>query len=783
MILRFLLLSAFFCLPASAVAAAPETPEIDTDIISAELYKIEAYVEDKRFLLQHLDDYLEQLPAYVTWAKKCISDSSTHLTDTEERLNKLGESVVGEPTDVSFTRQNLKTKKSDLDSTLASCKAILVRSEAAIKEISIFRKENLEKQSLDRGRHIITVINEAVTESHQWVNTLGSMLVSAEGIHALTISELLMLASIFAIAFSIGVLIRYALHRWDSEALSRWQRTTLEETDTGTRVLAALAMTIRRYIVPLLVSTSIGVFLYVETHHMVPTPLITIIMETLPLLILTFAVTYLVFKALPGMGLREDIDPAVANSLRRSFNTLALVWLIGYMLFQTILAHSLSEAAFFLARAILGVILVLNVIWIIWLTREFKTHGFNRSVRIIVSLILFGTLIAELTGYRNLSGYVLRGVVGTLIMYGLLQIFVHLIKSLLDEINSGKSSWQQKIRKSVGIEYDKSIPGFFWVRAIAYTSLWILFLAGLVYVWNIPETELKLFGSYVTQGFTVGTIEIVPIRIFEAIIAMILLLAINGWFQSRFNKKWLTLTSMERGARESVATVANYIGITVSVIIALAIAGMDFSKLAIIAGALSVGIGFGLKNIAENFISGLILLFERPIKTGDWVVAGTVEGTVKKISIRSTQIETFNHADVIVPNAELISNNLTNWVHKNKNARIIIPVSVAYGSDIGKVREILLSLAHAHPDAIIGSSTMHDPKVLFLSFGESSLDFELRFFVRDITKRLDILSDMYFSIDKAFREHGIEIPFPQRDIHIHKSDSKTTNSSEDDSIQ
>ena len=201
-------------------------------------------------------------------------------------------------------------------------------------------------------------------------------------------------------------------------------------------------------------------------------------------------------------------------------------------------------------------------------------------------------------------------------------------------------------------------------------------------------------------------------------------------------------------------------------LIALSIAGVTFQNLAIIAGALSVGIGFGLQNIVNNFVSGLILLFERPIRTGDWIVVGGVEGHVRRISIRSTQIETFDHADVIVPNSDLISGNVTNWMLRDNYGRVRIPVGVAYGSDTQRVKEILLRVAREHPLVVSNSRVVSDPYVLFLSFGDSSLNFELRAHVRHVDRRLTVLSDLNFAIDDAFREAGVEIPFPQRDLHI-----------------
>ena len=201
-------------------------------------------------------------------------------------------------------------------------------------------------------------------------------------------------------------------------------------------------------------------------------------------------------------------------------------------------------------------------------------------------------------------------------------------------------------------------------------------------------------------------------------------------------------------------------------LLALSMAGVELANIALIAGALSVGIGFGLQNIVNNFISGVILLFERPIKTGDWIVVGGTEGYVKKISIRSTQIQTFDRSDVIVPNSELISTQVTNWMFRDKLGRVIVPIGVAYGTDVELVKQILLDIAYQHPSVITKSPIISKPWVLFRTFGDSSLNFELRCYIRAVDDRLSVISDINFAIDKAFRDADIQIPFPQRDVHM-----------------
>jgi small-conductance mechanosensitive channel len=214
-----------------------------------------------------------------------------------------------------------------------------------------------------------------------------------------------------------------------------------------------------------------------------------------------------------------------------------------------------------------------------------------------------------------------------------------------------------------------------------------------------------------------------------------------------------------------LVTVVGYTGFTISLLVGLSIAGINITGLAVVAGALSVGIGFGLQSIANNFVSGIILLFERPIKAGDFVTVGDVEGFVKKISIRATEIETLDNQDMLVPNSELISGRVTNWVLHNPYGRLRIKVGVAYGSDINTVKQILETVSQNN-DNVITDNRASPPKALFMGFGDSALEFELRLRITDIRKRYDVTSDLNFKINEAFKKAGIVIPFPQRDLHI-----------------
>ena len=236
-----------------------------------------------------------------------------------------------------------------------------------------------------------------------------------------------------------------------------------------------------------------------------------------------------------------------------------------------------------------------------------------------------------------------------------------------------------------------------------------------------------------------------------------------GALTSLLRSRLLVVTGMNRGSREAIAVVIQYALIFLGTIVLLQVWGLDLSSLTILASAFGVGIGLGFQEIAKNFASGIVLLFERPIQVGDFIEVGNYQGTVERIGARSTVIRTLDRVSIIVPNSRFLGGELINWDHDNPVSGLRLPVGVAYGSDVDAVRKTLLEAAGAvYPDVLKVPPT----QVLFLGFGDSSLDFELRVWISQPNKQATIKSELYFKIESLFRDRNIEIPFPQRDLHL-----------------
>lgn len=263
--------------------------------------------------------------------------------------------------------------------------------------------------------------------------------------------------------------------------------------------------------------------------------------------------------------------------------------------------------------------------------------------------------------------------------------------------------------------------------------------------------------------FKLGDKSFTPWTLLSIVVLLVLVFVV-----ARKVRRWLVGSLLEShipdaGARYAMGTIAQYLLVMIGLAIIIQTVGVDLSALGVVIGALGVGIGFGLQGITNNFVSGIILLVERPVKVGDRIEVGQLMGDVVVIAIRATTVITNDNIAVIVPNSELVNGRVVNWSLTDRNVRVRIPIGVSYGSDPVQVRDLLMAVCDGHPGILPEPA----PQALFSGFGDSSLDFELRVWTDEFSTRPSVLtSEVNFLIFAAFAKAGIEIPFPQRDLHL-----------------
>ena len=482
------------------------------------------------------------------------------------------------------------------------------------------------------------------------------------------------------------------------------------------------------------------------------------------------SILYLLINWITGPFSPADTDEKsvsdAARNLKQRLNFLSLILIITYIVFGPEWLGSELASDQSLMRITLVSLMIFALIPVLnKSTSLFMEDGQYGVIRFMGYSALALSFISELSGFHNLSSFVLNGFILTLFSTYFLWSLLALTENTVKWINGSTNLVGIRIRSAMDLTRDAGKSKLAIYQLFFDASFWIIYLSILIRVWDPTGTLVETLSSYATDGIPMGDIRVIPANILAGIIAFTILAGLTGWVKRWIDKRWLRQITPDRGARDALVTVVGYTGFSISALVGLSISGVNITGIAVVAGALSVGIGFGLQAIANNFVSGIILLFERPIKAGDFVSVGDVEGFVRKISIRATEIETLDNQDMLIPNSELISGRVTNWVLHNPYGRLIVKIGVAYGSDIEKVAAILEDSANQH-EQVISDGRASPPKALFMGFGDSSLDFELRVRITDIKRRYDVLSDLNFSINQRFASENIVIPFPQRDLHI-----------------
>ena len=367
-----------------------------------------------------------------------------------------------------------------------------------------------------------------------------------------------------------------------------------------------------------------------------------------------------------------------------------------------------------------------------------------------------------LAGYGVAGDYLVFPFLYSLALLGAYFALEAMITGLISEIGTRGAFEASSVR--VGL-----------IRVGVGLALFVAAVPLLALAWGATLTDISDAWQMAREGIPIGNQRVTAVDVLRFAVAFAVGCILTALIQSILQRSVLPNTRLHPGAQRAMITGVGYVGVILAGVAAVAMTNFDFTNIAIVAGALSVGIGFGLQTVVSNFVSGIILLIERPINVGDWIEVGGVSGTVRNVSVRSTQIETFNRARVVVPNTDLIGGQVTNWTLLNRRGRIILPVGVAYGTDARRVEQILVEIAGQHP------AVMDDPapQAIFMNFGADALEFELRVILDDVNFMISARSELNFAIAERFEREGISIPFAQRDIWLRNPSDLFPKSDED----
>jgi len=661
-------------------------------------------------------------------ANECVSSLEKDVQVNKNKIEALGEKAEDEAPELMAQRKTLEEESKQLNQQVAICRLVLVGAEEQLDKIAAFRQNKISQQLTSRTTPAWIALRSFPADFRK---QLASLTEDTGLFHAGWFWGLLL--SLIAL-LPAGVVI--------GRLLKDFEKRNAE--DDRLKVRARLAGMYGRRLPWVMLFVAIG-----TTQALVGN-------------------SYGAYSFVIGLALLTSplLDYALCNERERcpASVPLRVLWTLSLLSLVIMLvpyAFPDSENTIVIAfRSVLGLFFLIMAIWLVISLLTYPELARYKWMRWpLIPLFMTGPL-AYILGYQNFGIFFSRGMFGTLMVAVLGWLLYRTLVIALRPPSMGKGG-----ADTTDAEFDR-----FSLRRVVVLIIVILTSSLLALrLWQLTPRDTASLTYRLSQPFQIGEISLVPSKLFLGLVIFLLFWMIARLLQRTATNLLQTRDPASRGARQSFITLLAYVLITIGFLVSLSAAGLDLSNIAIIAGALSVGIGFGLQNIVSNFISGIILLFERPIRPGDWIRVGTTEGYVRKVRIRSTIIETFDRAEVLVPNSDLLSNQVVNMTLSDGMGRIIIPVGVAYGSNTKKVREIILRVAKDHPQVIQSDSGVPPPRVLFRDFADSALLFELRCFVKNVDYRLIVESDLRYAIDDAFRAEKVEIPFPQRVVYMHQA--------------
>lgn len=779
-----------FCFASTVHAAAkqakvPTTTEIAETIginidftgINEEISKIQENLDKETISKENIDEYiayLTQVDAQIAASRK---DLERQIKFIQKQLDALGEGPKdGEIEDEVITEQreilsqelaiqNRIVKEADLlvvKIEELNVRTLNVRNQKTYGELMTKQTAFINPLTFFDGVKSYVIFFWDVSKSPiDWYNNLP------EEQKSMALFNIISMCFILMIALTLAILLRkFILKNWGYKA-------DIAQPKFNRKVVAAVAVAVARGLISAFLIA--GCMLWMTSTKIFDESLLNTVLMTVAFMGLVAIIEGTIARVIfaPNYPQWRLIDISSERALHFTRMIYAFIIVNTIAAIQVIVAQN-AQYPLATVHFVMIISCAVKAFFLMWFAQisfnTYKDEGkenveetedgeeINNDFKVIAVNHLFclATFAISLFGYPELSLFIFNHIIGTLMLCGLFEI---IRRSLIDIIKKIILSgpWMKSIRNS-----KKHVTKIeFCLRAVINPTLIVFLIFTLLNFWGLPGDFILLVLKKILFGFKIGGMEISLIAIAVGIAVFFGSLKVFKIIKIKIAENVLAKIDMDDGIKHSLVSGFSFIGFIISTLLAVIAIGVDLTNLAFIAGALSVGIGFGLQDVIKNLVAGIIILLERPLRVGDWVNIDGTEGIVKQINIRSTEIQSFARTSVIIPNATLISSSVTNMTHDDNMSRQTVCVGVAYGSDVEKVKEILLECATKHPVVLKNPA----PMVLFKDFGSSSLDFELRCYVNDIRKGWTVPSELRFAINKRFIEEGIEIPFPQVVVH------------------
>ena len=718
---------------------------------------------------QTSNDTLEQLRMSLSSARSAALETQSLRTGRSKIISDQIDALGPIPEDPDSEAKDIAELRASLAKQLAVAKAPLIVAEEAFRRANGLISE-IDKTIRERSASAFLKLGVSPLSPNTWGSTISDIKkyfgqVRSEVVQSLNnpSSKVIRSNNLPGIIFFaiLGLALTFPATKWVSQNMS----IANQRHDAKLKKVSYLAYSCLVFIAPLL-----GICFLIRSLEMLDIfgyrgeALTQAVMAMSVAVVSSYWLAHNLFKE---SGLTRELLGIASKRLVGAYSVtilmgvaLGLYWLINNLI-QT---ADLSETSIAVMEFPLILIGSYGLITFSQRVKMYRARLISEK-RItpisdrLSSLVLMLTLatglagpISAAIGYSNIGSKLVFATILTLAVIFALFVIFTLIAFLFSEIIIRNQNKNIQESTSKG-----SLFNVFLAFILACCAIPLLAL-----IWGARVVDIQDVWLSLKDGIVLGDTRISISDFITFVIIFFIGYTLTRLLQSALRLSVLPNTKIDTGAQNALVTGVGYIGIFFSALIAITSMGLDLSSLAIVAGALSVGIGFGLQAIVSNFLSGIILLVERPIKVGDWIQVGAYSGYVSKIAVRSTTIDTFDQANVIIPNADFISGTVTNMTHLSKRGRVKVPVGVAYDSDPVFVKEILMDIVSSNANILKSPG----PSVFLLGFGPDSIDFEIRGILRDVNSITSTRSDINFEILRRFAQEGIEIPFGQRDITI-----------------